>query len=122
MDLALIVTFVGLFVVFSALIILSVLISFSSKVFAIKTPIHSKAVNNSKIDNNMNHSTDNSNTNIVNNSQDKNELIAVLTAAVMACMQQTPDFKIRIKSFRRIHKDSSAWSTAGIAEQISNRF
>lgn len=121
MELALTVTLVGLFVVFSALIILAFLISLSSKVFAIKMPIHNKDTNNSKADK-INHPANNNSKNTADNSQDKNELIAVLTAAVMSSMQQTPDFKIRIKSFRRIHKDSSAWNTAGIAEQISSRF
>jgi sodium pump decarboxylase gamma subunit len=120
MDLALNVTLVGLFVVFSALIILSVLISVSSKVFTIRIPRNKKATSNSNTD--KIYQPVNNNTTIANNPQNESELIAVLTAAVMASMQQTPDFKIRIKSFRRIHKDSSAWSTAGIAEQISNRF
>lgn len=125
MDLALNVTLVGLFVVFSSLIILSVLISLSSKIFSLK--IFGKNANAASGLNTVN--TDksvNKNNNAVNtktnNPQHESELIAVLTAAIMASMQQTSDFNVRIKSFRRIHTNSSAWSAAGIDEQINNRF
>jgi len=120
MDLALTVTFVGLFVTFLALIILAFLISLNSKVFAITIPKHDKTAGNSE--NKKISNLAKKKGSAANNALDESELIAVLTAAVMASMQTTPDFKIRIKSFRRIHKISSVWGAAGIAEQTGSRF
>lgn len=47
-------------------------------------------------------------------------LIAVLTAAVMA-MQNNPDIKIRVASFRRIPQSSPVWNTIGRRERMENK-
>ena len=48
-------------------------------------------------------------------------LIAILTAAVMASMQNNPDIKIRVTSFRRINQSSPIWNTTGRRERIENK-
>ncbi|NSW89776.1 MAG: OadG family protein [Firmicutes bacterium] len=127
MELALTVTFVGLFVVFTALIILAFMIFFTSKVFALKISNNRIVANNSKAQDILHPTNIKKDTvaaekdNAVVVEKDESELIAVLTAAVMASMKQAPDFKVKIKSFKRICNDSPAWSSAGLAEQISSR-
>jgi len=48
------------------------------------------------------------------------ELIAVLTAAVMA-MQSNPDIKIKVTSFRRIPQSAPVWNTIGRRERLENK-
>ncbi len=48
-------------------------------------------------------------------------LVAILTAAVMASMQSTPDIKIRVASFRRVPQSSPIWNTVGRRERIENK-
>lgn len=48
-------------------------------------------------------------------------LIAVLTAAVMASMRNSPDIKIKITSFKRIPQTSPVWNTTGRNEYISKK-
>jgi len=126
-ELALTVTFVGLFVVFMALIILASIIFFASKVFALKITNNRIVANDSKAQDIFHPTNIKKDTvgvekdNAVVAGNDENELIAVLTAAVMASMKQAPDFKVKIKSFKRICNDSPAWSSVGLAEQISSR-
>ncbi len=48
-------------------------------------------------------------------------LVAVLTAAVMASMQSSPNIKIRVTSFRRIPQSSPVWNTIGRRERIENK-
>ena len=115
MDLALTLTLVGLTVVFAALIILAFLIS-----------VLSKAINLFKKDGNIGKEKDlpvNPANNISNistetksdvNTDVKNDsLIAVITAAIYASMKQQPDFKIRVKSIKRVQDNSPAWNLAG---------
>jgi len=117
LDLGLMLTLVGITVVFSALAILAMLISLFSKVFALKkTPAVSNAEKNS-IANNPVNTPNSSGTNINLKTQDE-ELIPVLTAAILAYMKQSPDFKIRVKSFRRVQDNSPAWNVAGKREQL----
>lgn len=56
---------------------------------------------------------------LVDSSDDS--LIAVLTAAVMAYMKNSPDIKIKVTSFKRIPQTSSVWNTMGRNEYISNK-
>lgn len=49
------------------------------------------------------------------------ELIAVLTAAVLAGMNNRPECKIRVKSFRRIPEASPTWNLKGRYEQLLNK-
>lgn len=50
-----------------------------------------------------------------------NEIIAVLTAAVLAVSKSRPDYKLKVKSFRRIPQTSPIWNVAGREEQISGK-
>lgn len=52
---------------------------------------------------------------------DEGELIAVLTAAVAACMN-TSVSNVNIRSFRRLNRQSSQWGTASRIEQLDNTF
>lgn len=49
------------------------------------------------------------------------ELIAVLTAAVMASMGNDPECKLKVKSFRRIPQTAPIWNTVGRSEYISGK-
>lgn len=48
------------------------------------------------------------------------ELIAVLTAAVMA-MRSNSGVKIRVTSFRRIPQSAPVWNTVGRRERMENK-
>ncbi|NLD48332.1 MAG: OadG family protein [Clostridiaceae bacterium] len=47
-------------------------------------------------------------------------LIAVLTAAVLASMGKGPEYKIRVTSFRRIPQSSPTWNMAGRTDNTSD--
>ena len=49
----------------------------------------------------------------------ENELIAILTAAVMATMGQNADIKVRVKSYKRVAGDIPIWRYAGLIKQIN---
>jgi sodium pump decarboxylase gamma subunit len=121
MNLAINVTLVGIFVVFSALVLLSALISFSNKIFAYKKNNKGNDVNSLR-DNKIEQIDTNDNLNPETNEENDGELIAVLTAAVMAHMKQTSDTKIKIRSYKRVTRSSSPWNSVGTVEQISSRF
>ncbi|NLM12349.1 MAG: OadG family protein [Epulopiscium sp.] len=53
--------------------------------------------------------------------QDDLELIAVITAAIAASLDTTTD-QLRVRSFRRINSNTSAWSKAGRISQVQNTF
>lgn len=115
MDLASTLTIVGLVVVFSALVLLAFAIFLLSKVININKNAGTKKsadITASTVN------TDTVNTSTVKtephtSSQNDSELIAVITAAIIASMKQSPDFKIRVKSFRRIPDNSPEWNVAG---------
>lgn len=48
------------------------------------------------------------------------ELIAVLTAAVMS-MQSNSNIKLRVTSFRRIPQSSPVWNTTGRIERLEDK-
>ncbi|MBE5040652.1 OadG family protein [Ructibacterium gallinarum] len=52
---------------------------------------------------------------------DETELIAVLTAAVAASLN-TSTYHLNIKSYRRIENTSPAWNKAGLKDVIDARF
>lgn len=52
---------------------------------------------------------------------DEEELVAVLTAAVAACMN-TSTYNLKVKSFRRIENTSPSWNKAGLRDVIDSRF
>jgi hypothetical protein len=49
------------------------------------------------------------------------ELVAVITAAIMASGRTRPESKIRITSYRRVPLNSPAWNAAGRAGILSSR-
>ncbi len=51
----------------------------------------------------------------------ESELIAVLTAAVAASLN-TSTYNLKIKSYRRVGNNAPAWNRAGVRETIENRF
>ncbi len=53
--------------------------------------------------------------------QDKGELIAILTAAVAASLN-TSTYNLQIKSYRRVKDNRPSWNKEGLRETISNRF
>ncbi|MCG8501114.1 MAG: OadG family protein [Firmicutes bacterium] len=50
---------------------------------------------------------------------DDDELVAVLTAAIAASLNQST-YHLRVKSFRRISQTSPVWNTVGRKEQFEN--
>ena len=80
----------------------------------------------SKSASNSSEQANNTSTDTIVEAQTDNEalsddsLIAVLTAAVMA-MQNNPDIKIRVTSFRRIPQSSPIWNTIGRRERMENK-
>ncbi|NLC69414.1 MAG: hypothetical protein GX754_11675 [Clostridiaceae bacterium] len=140
MDIAFIVTFTGLVITFMALIALNMLISASSKVLnAFGSKNSNNGGNNAKTNGtsrapgtesdtavayeiaNINNNINSNNLMHLMHQHDEEELIAVLTAAIMASERKAPGFKAKIKSVRRINNISPAWSYAGLMEQIGNR-
>lgn len=116
-----ILTFVGVFVVFVSLIFLAFAIVAISSILSLgnrkKQPINiqQSEVNNSseEVENRVLSTTD------TKMSEDK--IIAVLTAAVLASMKNGPECKIRVKSFRRIPQSSPTWNLAGRNDYISEK-
>jgi len=126
MDLALSLTFTGIVIVFSVLIMLIVLIELLSFILR---KISGLSVKKNEVVEEMRQKADPAITNINNstleekaseqcNEVDDKELIAILTAAVAASMQRTSNSKIIVKSFRRIQQTSPVWNKSGRVEQI----
>jgi Na+-transporting methylmalonyl-CoA/oxaloacetate decarboxylase gamma subunit len=125
LSLAVNVIFVGITVVFLSLIVLSFCITLFVKILGLKK-------NRAESADSVNNQTPISETNIDNEtgvsgigSADSEfsdqELVAVLTAAIMASGRTRPDSKIRIASYRRVPLNSPAWNAAGRAGIISGR-
>lgn len=53
--------------------------------------------------------------------QNDEELVAVLTAAVAASLN-TSTYNLKIKSYRRVGGNASAWNKAGLRDTIDSRF
>lgn len=53
-------------------------------------------------------------------SEPDENLVAVLTAAVLASMGKEPEYKIRVKSFRRIPQSSPIWNFAGRTDNVTD--
>ena len=53
--------------------------------------------------------------------QDEEELIAILSAAIAASLN-TSTYNLQIKSYRRVKDNRPSWNREGIRETISNRF
>jgi Na+-transporting methylmalonyl-CoA/oxaloacetate decarboxylase gamma subunit len=112
-------TFVGIVVVFVLMIILCAIVYLFQK----QTPNKDKKSSSEASDERL--------TDISNNiytesgkpesSSSDDSLIAILTAAVIASMGNSPNIKIRVTSFKRIQQTSPVWNTVGRKEYISNK-
>lgn len=117
MDLALLVTLVGLTVVFASLVILFFVISLFPKIAKIRMKPKATEITN---DNNASIvKVENKEPEACNTSFSYDELVAVLTAAVQASMVNRPDCKLVVKSFRRITQSSPVWNVVGRDQQIA---
>lgn len=105
-------TFIGLVIVFSVLIILMLVMMLMKTVFY-KPEKKEQAVKASEPVT----VTEPEKAEVV----DEGELIAVLTAAVAACMDK-PASNLNIKSYKRIDGKASAWNRAGVRDVIDARF
>ena len=108
----LMVTGVGLLIVFSVLIILMLVMMLMKKVFY-KEPQKAETVQIEK-------KSDASAPPTLNAAQDPN-LIAVLTAAVAVCMN-TSTYNLKIKSYRRVDNNAPVWNKAGLNDAINSRY
>lgn len=114
---ALTITLIGVTVVFLSLIALCVLMSFfpllnykrkKSSITPEETSDESSYLEIDEED-------------LSDNDLSDNSLIAVLTAAVMTSMRNSPDIKIKVTSFKRIPQTSPIWNTTGRNEYISKK-
>ena len=109
-------TVVGLSIVFSVLLILMIVLKLFEKVF-----YKPQNTNEVKIPETVKQETvKTADATVVEDSEDEEELIAVLTAAVAASLN-TSTYNLRIKSYRRINNNAPAWNKAGLRETIDSR-
>ena len=109
-------TVVGLLIVFSVLLILMIVLKLFEKVF-----YKPQNTNEVKIPETVKQETvKTADATVVEDSEDEEELIAVLTAAVAASLN-TSTYNLRIKSYRRINNNAPAWNKAGLRETIDSR-
>ena len=116
----LMVTGVGLLIVFSVLIILMLVMVLMKKVFYKEPSKTQTAQTEIQIEKKSDASANNAAPSALNAAQDPN-LIAVLTAAVAVCMN-TPTHNLKIKSYRRLDNNAPVWNKAGLNEAINSRF
>jgi sodium pump decarboxylase gamma subunit len=114
-------TFVGLTVVFLALILLLLIISAFSRIFNVKKQKQVGHIDKDDMES------------IIINEEYKGgcihpekvntdeELIIVITAAVLAAMGSRPEVKIKVKSFSRVKNSRPSWNEAGLREQIQGK-
>ncbi len=107
------VTVIGLIIVFSVLIILMAVLVAMKYIFAPKTKKEEKTVVAEVPKAEV--------VPVAAETEDDEELIAVLTAAIAASLN-TSTYNLNIKSFRRIGNAAPAWNKAGLNETINSRF
>ena len=107
------VTFIGLIIVFAVLIILMAVLVGMKYIFAPKTKDEEKTV--------APEAPKTVSAPSVADTEDDEELIAVLTAAIAASLN-TSTYNLNIKSFRRVGSAAPAWNKAGLNETINSRF
>lgn len=111
------VIFVGMVVVFVSLILLTYIIVLSNKIL---NAVKGVSGGNKK-------TADNVSTGEIRRSSSPDgdvpaeELVAVITAAIMASVDTHPGYNIRLKSFRRIPQTAPAWNLAGRNEYIAGK-
>ena len=107
----LMVTAVGLIIVFSVLIILMLVMMAMKKIFYKEPQAETQTADT--------HSGETADAEVLNE-EDPN-LIAVLAAAVAASLN-TSAYNLKIKSYRRIGNNAPAWNKAGLRDTIDSRF
>jgi len=120
LSLSINVIFVGMVVVFVSLILLTYIIVLSNKILnAVKG---SSGKNKKTADNiSVQEISETRETNSSNGDLPEDELVAVLTAAIMASVSTDPGYSIRLKSFRRIPQTTPVWNIAGRNEYIAGK-
>jgi glutaconyl-CoA/methylmalonyl-CoA decarboxylase subunit delta len=105
------ISLIGITVVFVALIGLSLIIFIFSKFFSAARAFkdNNKSINIASIKDTQGNDIKNE------------ELIAVLTAAVVSSMREKTMSKIKVKSYRRIPQTSPVWNMTGRMEQILSK-
>lgn len=120
LPLAINVIFVGITVVFMSLILLTFIISASTKIL---DAVRGSSAGKKKLTDDV--SIQKISEVEVSNSSDSDlptdELVAVITAAIMSSINASPDYNIRIKSFRRIPQSAPVWNVAGRNEYITGK-
>jgi len=114
-------TIVGLTVVFLALIILSLSISLLKKasIFEKKTGTNGSSIADEGA--RVQQISEDGEGNTAAMAAEDTELAAVITAAVLASISYHPDYKIRVKSIRRLPHTAPVWNSTGRMEQLANR-
>ena len=104
-------TIIGLAIVFAVLVILMFVLKIMEKIFAPKTVKKAEVVAPVSVVKQAE----------VVETEDDEEIIAVLTAAIAASLN-TSTYNLKIKSFRRVANNAPAWNKAGLNETINSRF
>lgn len=112
LDLAFKLIFISAFIVFIALILLSFIIYLFSKI-RFNRNINSSSSSDLFIDKASN--------SVLSNENLDEELIAVLTIAISLYVNKKPNYKFKIKSFKRIKNSAPIWNTVGRNEYIANK-
>ena len=110
----LMVTAVGLIIVFSVLAILMIALLIMKAVFYKPVKVPEPAKQDTKPTNSAAEAPDTA------VKQNDLELIAVLSAAIAASLN-TSAYNLKIRSYKRIGTNSSAWNKAGVSEMINSR-
>ena len=121
MQLALNVTFVGMFVVFLSLIILSIIIEYTGKVFSAKNSKNDVNPGNSKITRGNPADLKNEANEIADNVSGNDKIVAVITAAIAAYLGSGSENNIRVRSIRRVPQSTPVWNVAGRMEHIAGK-
>jgi sodium pump decarboxylase gamma subunit len=116
---SLIVTLVGMFVVFCALLLIILCIVIYSRLVRVKTQ-KPKDHENSSVKSNSNVQKSVSENNALPADNINPELLAVITAAVAACMQST-NTGYTVRSIKRIGHTTPIWNVAGRNEYILSK-
>lgn len=101
-------TVLGLAIVFGVLVVLMIVL-YLFKVIFYKDP-----------EKNVNNVNDVVEANTASATEDEEELVAVLTAAVAASLKTTTD-RVRINTYKRVHTDPPVWNRAGRREATENK-
>mgnify|MGYP001493708673 CR=1 FL=1 len=118
MDLAINLTFVGMTIVFIALIALTYVIYLFSMVLRKGKKDENADINSNTIV----HQQKEAMLQESSNDMDENELVAVLTAAIAAIYDATGSgANFRVRSYRRISTNSPVWNLAGRSEHIAGK-